>query len=170
MTNHCGTCTACCRVFHIPEIDKPAGKWCQHCEVGVGCKIYDHRPTACQEFQCLYLQAQNRDDIREHLPGELRPDRCKVVFHPSTDPDVMAATTMVGSPGAWRRKPVKDLIDRLIMSGYRVAVGAPASLTRTLITSDGEREQRMTPPDENGMQWNIPEAKEQAPWLLKNPR
>ena len=155
--NHCGTCTACCRVFAIPALAKPAGKWCDHCTVGVGCKIYEQRPTACQEFECLWLQSRNRPDIREHIGDELRPDRCKVVFHPSTDPNVMAATTMPDAPDAWRRKPVKKLIDRMVACGYRVAVGGPASPTRTLVTSTGERTQRMTPPDENGMQFNIPE-------------
>ena len=155
--NHCGTCTACCRVFAIPEIKKAAGVWCKSCTVGVGCQIYEQRPKPCVEFECLYLQARTRDDIRDHLPDELRPDRCKVVFHPTTDPEVMAATTMPDSPDAWRRKPVKKLIDRMVAAGYRVAVGGPASATRTLITSTGERTQRMTPPDENGMQFNIQE-------------
>ncbi len=159
--NACGSCVACCRVFNIPELKKPAGVWCKSCNVGVGCKIYEQRPTMCRQFECLWLQSRNRPDIREHISDELRPDRCKVVFHPTTDPDVMAATTMPGSPDSWRRKPVMKLINRMVACGYRVAVGGPASATRTLVTSSGERVQRMTPPDENGMQFNIQEPKEQ---------
>jgi hypothetical protein len=159
-TNHCGSCTACCRVFAIPQLSKPAGNWCHHCDIGVGCKIYERRPTTCQEFECLWLQARSRDDIRDHLPEELRPDRSKVVFHPTTDPEVMSATTMPGSPDAWKRKPVKKLIDRMVAAGYRVAVGGPASETRMLFTSTGMVVHRMTKPDENGMQWNIPEEGE----------
>ena len=155
MTNHCGSCTACCRVFAIPALEKPAGKWCDHCAIGVGCKIYEQRPTMCQEFECLWLNSRSRDDIREHIGDELRPDRCKVVFHPTTDPDVMSATLLPGSPDAWRRKPVKKLIDRMVDSGYRVVVGLPASTRRIMFDRDGQHEVQMTAPDKDGMQWNV---------------
>ena len=91
--NNCGTCTACCRIFEIPELAKPAGKWCEHCEIGRGCTIYNERPAVCQEFECLWLLSQQRDDPREHLAPELRPDRCKVVFSPSTNDRIMAASS-----------------------------------------------------------------------------
>ena len=155
--NHCGTCTACCRVFAIPALAKPAGKWCDHCTVGVGCQIYEQRPQPCVEFECLYFRPEPATISAIICLTNCGPDRCKVVFHPTTDPNVMAATTMPGSPDAWRRKPVKKLIDRMVAAGYRVAVGGPASATRTLITSSGERVQRMTPPDRDGMQYNIQE-------------
>ena len=73
MTNHCGTCTACCRVFAIPALNKPAGQWCQHCDIGVGCKIYNSRPQTCVEYECLWLQSQKRDDPREHMRPNCGP-------------------------------------------------------------------------------------------------
>ena len=156
-TNHCGSCTACCRVFDIPEIKKPAGKWCEHCAIGKGCKIYEDRPSMCAEFECLWLLSQQREDPRDHLSPALRPDRCKVVFSPSTNARVMAALTMPGDPTAWRRPVVRDLINVLIKLGdVSVVAGAAASTRRTMIDRDGEHEVNMTEPDENGMQWNIP--------------
>ena len=95
MTNHCGTCTACCRIFDIPELKKPAGKWCEHCEIGRGCTIYSERPQMCIDFECLWLLSQKREDSRERLAAELRPDRCKVVFSPSTNDRIMAARCAV---------------------------------------------------------------------------
>lgn len=167
MTNHCGTCTACCRVFHIEELKKPAGKWCDHCHVGVGCKIYEQRPEPCVSFKCLWLESQSRPDLQP-LGDELRPDRCKVVFHASTCPDTMAATTMPGAPDAWQRKPVKALIDLMVSHNYRVAIGAPASMTRLEITQQGERTVPMTPPDEKGMQYSNIEGA--TPWQIKSPK
>ena len=32
----CGTCTLCCKVYDIPAVAKPMGKWCDHCDVGKG--------------------------------------------------------------------------------------------------------------------------------------
>ena len=158
MTNHCGSCTACCRVFDIPAIKKPAGVWCTHCDIGNGCTIYEERPSACVEFECLWLQSQSREDPRERLVAAMRPDRSKVVFAPSTDPQVMAALTMPGTPTAWRRNDVRSVIELLVKGGYRVVCGAARTTRRTMVDHHGEHEVNMTEPDENGMQWNIPEG------------
>src|SRR5580698_7880286 len=50
----CGSCTLCCKVYHVAEIDKVAGKWCQHCKPGSGCAIHDSLPKQCAEFNCLW--------------------------------------------------------------------------------------------------------------------
>ena len=155
--SHCGSCTACCRIFAIPEIDnKPAGQWCQHCAVGVGCRVYQQRPKVCVDFKCLWLLSREREDPGEHFPEMLRPDQCKVVFSASTNENIMAATTMPGSPDAWQRKPVRKLIGTLVRAGYRVVVGQPASTDRIMFDHRGQRDVKMTPPDQDGMQYNIP--------------
>jgi len=160
MTNHCGTCTACCRIFDIPELSKPAGKWCDHCAIGRGCQIYDSRPPICRGFKCLWLMSQEREDPRERMPVEMRPDKSKVVFHPSTNDNIMAATTMPGAPLAWRNHAAQLVIKRLVANGNSVAVGAPVSNRRVMVDKDGEHEVRMTDPDETGMQFMIPEEQQ----------
>ena len=154
--NLCGECNACCKVFEIPEIDKQAGKWCEHCAISKGCTIYEDRPQMCVEFECLWLLSQKRADPREQLAPELRPDRCKVVFSPSTNDMIMAATTMPGSPDAWRKPKVRALIDTLVKGGGAVVAGSPRSTQRTMIDKNGPRTVYMTEPDEHGMQWNVP--------------
>ena len=153
--NHCGTCTACCRVFSIPELkDKKAGEWCQHCTVGVGCKIYPEHPKTCQDFACLWLLSQSRGDA-EKLPMEMRPDRSKVVISPSTDHSMIVFTTMPGSPHAWRKPLFEKVIARLIRGGLRMVAGEPGSLRKIVVDKFGEREVAMTPPDQDGIQWNV---------------
>ncbi len=71
--NECGTCTLCCKLVHVHEIDKPVGKWCPHCSLGKGCQIYEARPTECKTWNCLWLQGAFGND------PDLRPDKCKVV-------------------------------------------------------------------------------------------
>lgn len=157
MSNHCGTCTACCRVYAIPEFAKPAGPWCKHCDVGKGCKIYDSRPERCVGFECLWLASQ-KQNVTAALPPELRPDKCKVVFAPSTNEQIMTAITMPGRPDAWRAKPVTWLIERLNRAGLSVAVGPTDADAQTVIKPDGrEYRVRLSPPDKDGMRWSIQE-------------
>jgi len=51
----CGTCTLCCKVMAIDELQKQPGVWCPNCARGQGCKIYDTRPAECRTFICGYL-------------------------------------------------------------------------------------------------------------------
>lgn len=152
MGGKCGSCTACCRVFAIPELSKPAGKWCQNCAIGEGCIIYDRRPSMCVDFACFWLESF--DQIPGGLPIEARPDKCKVVFSPTTKDGLVAATIMPGHSDAWRKGMGKWMIDQMISSGMNVVVGLPASTTRTMITKHGMRDVEMTEPDEQGMQWS----------------
>ena len=73
----CGECTMCCKILGISELEKPAHRWCPHCDKGKGCKVYDTRPQACQQFQCLWLAVSS--DV---LPDDIRPDRSHVVIVP----------------------------------------------------------------------------------------
>ena len=154
MAGQCGSCTGCCRVYPIPALEKRAGKWCQHCEIGVGCKIYESRPPQCVDFACYWLQSHQRG---QGMPEAMRPDRCKVVFTPTTKEGLMSGITMPGSPDAWRKGAAREIIDKIIGAGFRVVVGPPASTTKVMIDRYGEREVQMTEPDENGIQWSIGE-------------
>jgi len=154
--NHCGTCNACCKVFEIPELTKPAGDWCKHCDVGVGCTIYDARPEICRSFECFWLISQSREDPRERLAPDLRPDKSKVVLSPTTNENVIAATTMPGSPLAYQRADVMLLIKTLSSGGMAVVCGPPRATRRVLFDKDGSHEVRLTEPDpETGMQYNV---------------
>ncbi len=58
----CGTCTLCCKVLRVESLEKPQGKWCESCEIGAGCRIYDARPTECRKFLCGYLLLRELDE------------------------------------------------------------------------------------------------------------
>lgn len=152
MTNHCGECNACCRAFNIPELKKPAGKWCEHCVIGKSCEIYPTRPQVCKEFECLWLQSQRRSP-NEKLHPELRPDKCKVILSTSTNEKVVAATTLPGAHDAWQRPEVIRIIGNIINNGYAVVCGAALSTERTFIDRYGQRKVKLSEPDENGVQW-----------------
>lgn len=159
MAAQCGTCTACCKVFAIGELKKPAGEWCGHCDIGVGCRIYERRPKTCVEFECLWLVSQSNDNPRDRLSIELRPDKSRVVFGPTTNENIMVGITMPGSPLAWQAPKVAALIDKLVKDDYSVVVGSPTATVRTMLDRSGAREAYFTEPDEHGVQYNIPERR-----------
>ena len=39
----CGALHLCCKVYALPELEKPPGVWCRHCTPGKGCAIHDFR-------------------------------------------------------------------------------------------------------------------------------
>lgn len=67
----CGGCTTCCKTHPIFRIEKHAAKWCQHCNIGKGCKIYNERPEECAGFKCQWLMGYGLDSER--------PDIIKIV-------------------------------------------------------------------------------------------
>jgi hypothetical protein len=95
----CGKCTLCCKLFKLPELDKPAGKWCRHCVIGQGCEIHDRKPQPCRSFQCMWT-------VVEALDAKWRPDvagftmtSVEMNVYVDVDPD---------TPDAWRREPYYD--------------------------------------------------------------
>ncbi len=68
----CGGCTACCKSMAIIEINKPAGKWCPHCSIGKGCRVYTERPASCNEFKCEWLKGFGEEKDR--------PDHTKIIL------------------------------------------------------------------------------------------
>jgi len=74
----CGGCTACCKTHAVNSISKPAGVWCNHCEIAKGCLINTQKPQACRNFKCLWLNG--------FFSEQERPDKTGVVADISEPP------------------------------------------------------------------------------------
>jgi hypothetical protein len=116
----CGACTACCKSLGIAELDKPALQWCQHCDIGKGCTIYQDRPRSCHTYTCLYYQGVEEG---EHpWPLEMRPDRSHVIV------DFMPATGMhyvrvdPSRPDAWKKPLVQYYLKSIAVQGYSLSL------------------------------------------------
>jgi hypothetical protein len=94
----CGTCTLCCKVMKIDELEKPRGIWCRHCSVGVGCRIYDDRPGECRRFLCGYLTEAS-------LSEDWLPTKSKIVLAADLDGKRIAAHVDPSRPDAWKAEP-----------------------------------------------------------------
>jgi len=85
----CGGCTACCKTHGILTLvpQKMPGKWCSHCEIGKGCRIYSVRPDECQTFRCDWLSGGAGKECH-------RPDRIRVVSESREIPGIGTALWM----------------------------------------------------------------------------
>ncbi len=102
MAKSCGSCTLCCKLMDIDELDKQPGAWCSACKPGVGCRIYDDRPEGCRVFSCQWL-------FEEDMPDNYRPDRTKVVLSCAEGP-VLIANCDPANPLAWKNEPIYSLL------------------------------------------------------------
>jgi len=94
----CQGCTMCCKIMGIPEIDKAPWQWCKHCDIGVGCKIYDERPSVCRSFYCRYL-------LHETLGEHWKPSVSKMLLTFDRAARNLAIRLDPARPHAWRKEP-----------------------------------------------------------------
>jgi hypothetical protein len=107
----CGSCTLCCKLIAIAELEKPPGAWCPHVERGKGCCIYDRRPTECRRFFCHWM-------LEKGLTAEWKPERAKFVLVTS-EGGHLTAFVDPGFPGAWRSAPYFETLKRWALEGVR---------------------------------------------------
>lgn len=81
----CGTCSLCCTVLRVDELNKLGGVDCQHqCKpqptprqdpgasdepAQFGCAIHSRRPQICRDYRCLWLAGGLREDDRPDKLG-----------------------------------------------------------------------------------------------------
>jgi hypothetical protein len=94
----CGTCSLCCKVPYIAELDKTAGKWCVHCRPRNGCAIHPARPVSCRGFYCEWMTSKG-------LGPEWKPERCKFMLSKTNGGRTLTAHVDPGFSRAWRATP-----------------------------------------------------------------
>ncbi len=136
----CGSCSVCCTVLGIEELEKSPNEDCRHLipldlggspPQGGCCTVYNDRPKACQTFECLWLMGVFGNQNPHH-----RPDRLGLMF--DVQPDNFVAgpipTAREAWPGSSRSGPglefLQDMSKKcmiLIMrrDGSRSIVGPP---------------------------------------------
>lgn len=115
----CGGCTMCCKLPEVPDLEKPAGVWCRHCNKGKGCTIYAERPEGCRAFMCLWK-------VMPDFPEEMRPDKSKVLWQMTEDG--AAAVAITEYPSALGNRAQQRLAERFAREGIRVLTTVKGSL------------------------------------------
>jgi hypothetical protein len=129
----CGTCTMCCKLIKVTEINKPNNVWCTQCTPGNGCRIYASRPDDCRTFQCYWLT----DRV---LGEEWRPDRAKFVMTKQPGTGRIFIVCDANSPSAWRREPYYSKFKAFLMrpGNERKQVVILTGQKLTLLVRQGE--------------------------------
>jgi uncharacterized protein len=123
----CDGCTACCKILKIRELDKPGNTWCRHCNIGVGCGIYDTRPESCRVYECVWLQSQRGG---KPLPLELRPDISRVVIGVTNHGDDLVLYVSPDRPDAWKRGGIARFVAEMLAKGFTVLVSCGDEVQR----------------------------------------
>jgi hypothetical protein len=108
----CGSCTLCCKLLGVTDLEKPRGQWCRHCEIGRGCRIYDTRPAGCREFFCGWL-------VDPRLSEAWRPADSKIVVLVEGGGKRIIAYVDPDRPAAWRREPFYSTLKRWSAAALR---------------------------------------------------
>lgn len=115
----CGSCTLCCKLLGVTELNKPRSIWCRHCEIGRGCRIYETRPEECRRFFCGFL-------LDPRLAEPWRPSESKIVLVVEGDGKRIIAYVDPDRPDAWRREPFHSTLQRwsrnFMPQGGKIAV------------------------------------------------
>jgi hypothetical protein len=128
----CGGCTVCCKTLkiNVPELKKLAAVLCEHCTAGVGCRIYEARPSVCKGWYCGWRRMR-------YLNDDWRPDRCGVLIDivggegegiPPDFPQVALKFDVVDSPRVLTWDPLIRFIASEIERGRPVFLGVPAAV------------------------------------------
>ena len=110
----CGSCTLCCKVAAVEEVNKPNGVWCPHCVAGKRCTIYQQRPPSCRSFYCQWM-------VEKGLGPEWKPERAKFAMVKTEGGRRLTVLTDPGFPTAWRRPPYYENLKRWAADAARQA-------------------------------------------------
>lgn len=128
---NCGSCTLCCTLTRVPELDKAEGTKCRYCEQG--CSIYENRPESCRKFKCVWLA--------DGLPLGLRPDRCNVMFEHLDGSASYVGMVEKGKRG-WKRE-AEDYANSVLAEGFSVIMNVGVGEQRYIKTVKGITEKEV---------------------------
>ena len=111
--NTCGSCTLCCKVLAIRELNKEKDVWCTHASRAKGCDIYGHHPESCQNFFCEWLSG--------NWHSTFRPDKVHGVSTATTDGTGWLIHEDPGYPGV-ASALMRDYINDYIADGRKFVI------------------------------------------------
>lgn len=116
MSRECLDCKACCWAPEVEGVTSVAS-WCEHCDIqaSLGCRIYDERPKACAEFECLWRS----DDF---VPEDLSPKKARIMV---TATDSRSLLIWELTPGAAGKKKVRAWLEEMAADGAKISIGNP---------------------------------------------
>ncbi len=98
----CGKCNLCCKITEVAALNKPFNVWCEHCDVGRGCRIYEERAPICREFFCRYMRDASLDE-------RWNPANAHFLLR-AADAGTLVIQVDPQRPDAWKREPYYSML------------------------------------------------------------
>ncbi len=117
--HNCDGCTVCCKNMGVDELNKPRYTWCQHCEIGKGCNIYDTRPESCRVYECVWLKTQV---LTKPIPFALRPDKSKVLIGTANNGEDLILYVSPDRSDAWKHSEFSKFVTSMKAKGISISV------------------------------------------------
>jgi len=129
----CGSCTLCCTVLPLPELQKPPDISCIHAVAGKGCAIHGNRPSSCRQFFCGWRLDPNVDAL-------WKPDICGFVLTINFYYSALMLLVDPTRPLAWRMQPyygrLKEWSGRAFNENKRIVALVNGEMTVVLPDRD----------------------------------
>lgn len=125
----CGSCTLCCTVTRVPELNKPENVQCSNCKSG--CSIYNERPTSCRTFACEWLKG-DLDEIA-------RPDKLHVLLEKLLDVPVILVLIEPGYEATLDWEALTSMLATYTNNGITVVASNGMALLSGNTTSEDVR-------------------------------
>jgi hypothetical protein len=129
-SRECGGCTLCCKLIGVPDLHKPANKWCEFATKGAGCKIHSVAPKACGDWRCLWLDGFG--------PIDWRPDKIHGAVSGTLDGENIVIYEDAGYRGDARRA-LEPFIRSVLARGRKVFIVCGESRRMLANTEEWER-------------------------------
>jgi hypothetical protein len=129
----CGSCTLCCKVLGVTELNKAAGVMCSYAVAGKGCSIRPHRPQQCRQYFCAWR-------IDPNLDSTWKPEICGFVLGISLHYGAFMVTVDPDRPLAWKAQPyyarLKQWAERAFPENKRIVAMVAGEATVVLPDRD----------------------------------
>lgn len=162
MNRVCGSCTLCCKLLPVREVNKGAGERCRH-QSSKGCAVY-HKlgfPPSCAAWSCRWL-------IDDDAAKLARPDRSHYVI------DMMFDLIGIRNEETGETQEMTALqiwVDPAFSEAWRdpaLMQYADVHSIPMLIRYDNKRGFAAFPPSVTGKGWHISEESEQVATVTGN--
>lgn len=101
----CGTCSICCKIVAVSDLNKPAHQWCVHNVPKKGCGIWGKHPDVCKVWQCGWI-------LMPQLDERWKPEKCGFIIRTRFRIDQLVIDVDPTKPNSWRQEPFFSEIHR----------------------------------------------------------
>jgi hypothetical protein len=99
----------------IVEMNSKEYSYCEKCDPGVGCSIWEKRPDVCRNTNCVWV-------VEEQIPNTFRPDKVGVMFERPSKCNVYIGHVDPDRVDVWHSPHLAVFVDKINQAGFSVVL------------------------------------------------